>query len=146
MDTDEMNKYEKIMSRLKESGEIESYIKKYCADSRKQFHEILNEAVTKNDMRIADVLRASGLNANYGYNIFSGARKKPGRDKIIALCIGSGMSFDQTQASLDAAGQARLYYHSERDVRIAAALNNSICDVFKVNMDLSEHGLEPLVI
>ena len=92
------------------------------------------------------MLRASGINANYGNNIVSGARKKPGRDKIIVLCIGSGMTFEETQDALDASGLSRLHYRSERDIRIAAALNNKVADVFKVNMDLSEHDLKPLAV
>lgn len=141
---DELNVFEKIMSELKEADQIDTYVSKYCTRSKTEFKDILNATITKKDMKIADVMRASGINANYGYNIVSGTRNKPGRDKVIALCIGSGMSFEETQQALDAAGLARLYFRSERDVRIAAALNNLICDVFKVNMDLSEHGLEPL--
>ncbi len=146
MDTNEFNSFEHLMAELKDSEEIEAYVGKYCLEQDRCFYEVLNEAITRSDMRIADVMRASGINANYGYNIVSGTRKKPSRDKIIALCIGSGMSFEETQHALDSAGIARLYYRSERDVRIAAALNNRICDVVKVNMDLSDHGLEPLSV
>ncbi len=146
MDIEELNRFEKIMSGLKSSEQIDDYISHYCSRVEKEFHEVLNDAITQHNLKVADVMRASGINANYGYNIMSGARKKPGRDKIIALCIGSGMTFEETQAALDSAGLARLYYRSERDVRIAAALNNKVTDVFKVNMDLSDHDLEPLAV
>ena len=146
MKAEELNKFEKMMSELKDQAQIEEYVGHYCSGRAKEFNEYLNEAITRSNMKVSDVMRASGINANYGYNIVSGARKRPGRDKIIALCIGSGMSFEETQEALDAAGLSRLYYRSERDVRVAAALNNRIRDVFKVNMDLSEHDLEPLSV
>ena len=143
MKKEEMNVFEKEMSELRYAEQIDAYIRNNCCSSE-TFDEILNGKITENDMKVSDVLRASGININYGYNIVNGTRKNPGREKIIALCIGSGMSFEDTQHALDAAGLARLYYRCERDVRIAAALNNHISDVFKVNMDLSEHGLEPI--
>ena len=146
MNRDELNELEKLMAGLKDKEQIEAYIGCYCRDDVREFSEILNDAITRSDLKVADIMRASGINANYGYNIVSGARKKPSRDKIIALCIGSGMSFDETQEALDSSGLARLYYRSERDVRIAAALNNRVCDVVKVNMDLSDHDLEPLAV
>lgn len=146
MEKEELNRFEKIMAEIRSSEQIDEYINNYCMSYGRKFHEILNDTIIRNDLKVADVMRASGINANYGYNIINGARKNPGRDKIIALCIGSGMDFEETQAALDAAGLARLYYRSERDVRIAAALNNKICDVFQVNMDLSEHDLEPLAV
>lgn len=146
MKTDEFNKYEKLMAELKDNEQVNQYIEEFCEDNKKAFSEILNQTITQNDLKVADVMRSSGINANYGYNIVNGTRTKPGRDKIIALCIGSGMSFEETQEALDVSGLARLYYKSERDVRIAAAINNMICDVVKVNMDLSDHGLDPLAV
>ncbi len=146
MEEEELNRFEKIMAEIRNTEQLNDYINNYCVPYGRRFHEMLNDTIIRNDLKVADVMRASGININYGYNIVNGARKNPGRDKIIALCIGSGMNFRETQAALDAAGLARLYYRSERDVRIAAALNNKVCDVFQVNMDLSEHDLEPLAV
>lgn len=145
MDNNALNKYELKMSKLKSKRDVEGFIEEYC-ETKELFHEYMRRKINEKDLRVADIMKRSGINQNYGYNILSGARKNPGRDKVLAICLGSGMSFDETQEALDSSGCARLYYKNERDVRIAYALNNSIMDVVKVNMELSDKGLDPLAV
>ena len=146
MDKSELNDHEQVMSEIRTAAEVRDFIEENCGDKEEYFFEYLNRIINDKKLKVADVMKRSNINQNYGYNIVNGARKNPGRDKIIAICIGSGMSFDETQEALDTAKLARLYYRSERDVRIAAALNNRVCDVVKVNMELSDNGLEPLSV
>lgn len=85
-----------------------------------------------------------GVNKNYVYNILNGDKKKPGRDKILALCIGARMSYSETQRALEIGNVAPLYPKDERDVRIAVGINSGAGDVMKINLILDEYGLEPI--
>ena len=100
----------------------------------------------QNNVTVADVMKNSGINRNYGYNIINGTRKKPGRDKVIALCIGAGMDIDHIQYSLAVAGFCVLNPRDERDVRIAAAALRGTKDILRLNIYLEEHGIEPLMV
>lgn len=87
----------------------------------------------------------SGIEVHYGYQILSGL-KKPGRDKIICLCIGAGFSLNETQQALAIAELGKLYPKRMRDAVIVLAINNGINHAWKVNDILSEHGLPLLTL
>lgn len=146
MEADALSKIELKMSKLKLDNDVEAFIKEYCDDSYREFYEFMRKVIHDKNLKVSDIIRRSGINQNYGYNIMSGARKNPGRDKVLAICLGSGLSFDETQEALDASGCARLYYKNERDVRITVAINNNTMDVMKLNIELSDKGLVPLSV
>ena len=108
------------------------------------FSRYLQQKLERDGLNKADVARRSGISRNYVYNIMSGSKANPGRDKILALCIASGMSYKQTQRALEISGSAPLYPRDERDVRIAIAINSGMQDVLQVNLLLDEYGLPPL--
>lgn len=135
------------LKTLKTEAEAKEYVRKYLKEQREEsFHEYLREHIAANDLSIAQVMSSSRINKNYGYNITSGARRKPGREKVLALCIGARMDFDETQKALQLAEQPSLNPRSERDVWIAVALNKRIGDVLKLNIILEEMGIEPLQV
>lgn len=108
------------------------------------FSGYLQQIISANGLDKATVAAGSGISRNYVYNILSGSRSNPGRDKVIALCIAAGMTYRQTQRGLEIAGLAPLYPRDERDVRIAIALNEGVRDVMTVNLILDDYGLDPL--
>lgn len=110
------------------------------------FASYLQEIMDAGGLSKSDVVSRSGISKNYVYNILSGSKSNPGRDKILALCIASKMNYRQTQRALEISKAAPLYPRNERDVRIAIAINSGICDVIKVNLLLDEYGLTPLDI
>lgn len=132
---------QKRLRKIRYSNEIETYIKEFCGLRHLTFAEYLNHMMASKGIKTADVLKNSGVNRNYGYNIINGIRSNPSRDKVIALCIGTGMNLQEMQLALDIARTGRLLYFDERDVRIAAAVNSGICKVVEINMILSEHNL-----
>ncbi len=133
------------LKQIRESKDEEEFISKYVLNSSNvKFHEYLQDYIVQKDISMASVMNNSRLNKNYGYNIVNGTRKNPGRDKVLALCIGAEMSFDDVQKALKLANHPLLNPRNERDVRIAVAINNRTRDVIKVNLKLEEHNLEPL--
>jgi hypothetical protein len=65
---------------------------------------------------------------------------------VLALCIGAGMNYSQTQRALEISGLAPLYPKNERDVRIAIAINHGLDNVMEVNDILYEFGQELIKI
>lgn len=143
----EIENANKILATIKTDKEVELFICQHVRQRKyNYFYEYLNAVVMKNALNISEVMDRSGINKNYGYNITNGTRKYPGRDKVIALCMGAGMTYFETQKALAIAKMGMLYFQDERDVRIVAAINNGIRDVLKVNIILEEHGLPSLDI
>lgn len=134
-----------ILQNIKEEKDADQFIKDYVKnESYTYFYEYLNDYIAAKKLDISVVMTNSRINKNYGYNITNGTRKNPGRDKVLALCIGAGMSYLETQRALEIAKVGSIYPKDERDVRIAVAINNGVNDVLKVNIMLEEKGLKPL--
>ena len=136
---------EKKLLSLKSENSVEEFVEKWCREEP-TLHDRVNAIMISKKISLADLMKSSRINRNYGYNIVNGKRTNPGRDKVIALCIAAQSTLEETQETLTIAKVGILYYRRERDVRLAMALNNKVGDVLKVNLMLEEHGLEPLNI
>lgn len=104
----------------------------------------LNGLLAEKDVTVPDVIKRSGISRNYIYNILGGERLNPGRDKIIAICIGLGATYSQTNRALELVKHSALYPKDERDARIAIAINQGINNVTDINLMLEQQGLTPL--
>lgn len=107
------------------------------------FSQYFCEFLAFRNMVLAEVVKKSGINKNYVYQIVNGS-KNPSRDKVIALCIAAGMNFSETNRGLKKAGFAPLYPKDERDVYIAICINEKISSVTEVNLRLYDNGINPL--
>ena len=136
---------EKELYELDTQKNTEDFIEKWCS-KEPEFHQTINAIIAKKGISISELMHSSRINRNYGYNILNGRRKNPGRDKVLSICIAAKLSVKDTQELLMIAKVGGLYYRCERDVRIAAALNNEIGDVIKMNIILESKGLEPLSV
>ena len=90
----------------------------------------------------ADVIKRSGIEVHYAYQIFSGV-KVPTRDKVIMLCVGFGLGVEETQRLLKITGYAQLYSKEERDNVILFGLTKSL-SIIGINDILYEMHLELL--
>lgn len=134
----------KILEQVKDCREADEFIQSYESREFTYFYEYLNWMIGKKEIPTASVVAASGISKNYVYNILNGHKKNIGRDKVIALCIGAGLNYSQTQRGLEIAKAAPLYPKDARDVRIAVAINSGLKDVTQVNLLLDQYGLAPL--
>lgn len=77
-----------ILKTIKNAGEEEAFIKRYtCKTDAVPFHEYLQNHIAGSGMSVAAVMNNSRINKNYGYNIINGTRRRPGRDKVLALSV-----------------------------------------------------------
>ncbi len=128
---------------LLQAEDIDDYLERnrdnmLSADFSNYLNNLLNETNTS----IAEVVRGSGLDRTYTYQIFNG-RKKASRDHLIAIAFGFGLDLEETQKMLKASGNRELYVRDERDAIIFLAVRDRKT-VTELNIDLYENGLETL--
>ena len=75
---------------------------------------ILQKLLDTQQLTKADVIRASGLDRIYAYQIFSGA-KTPSINKLLALSFAMRLNLEQTQQLLKSAGYPILYARKQWD-------------------------------
>lgn len=138
---------EKAIKALETDAQIDDYLCRQLDDREiKYFYQYLHQIADAKKTPMSQVVARSKVNKNYVYNITGGVKRNPGRDKIIALCIGACMNYGETNKALEIGGYCRLNPREERDVRIAVAINTRQYDVVKINASLVKNGLQPLKI
>ena len=98
--------------------------------------DYLNRLIQAKNQDLPSLIRKSGLDRTYCYQIFDG-RKRPSRDKVLAL------SFTEVQQLLKATGYPILYARMERDSAIIFCLQRN-CALSDANELLYELGYEGL--
>lgn len=146
MDKKTTRSLSRLLERINDEGEASGFIADYGQRKPAYFYEYFNEVIAEKQLKLSQVISASGISRNYVYNILNGDKKNPGRDKVIALCVGAAMSYSQTQRALELAKAAPLYPKDPRDVRIAVAINSGIGDVTELNLLLDRYSLPPLKV
>ena len=104
---------EELLDRLLASASIEQYLDEGLVSAR-TLTDYLFDRMEAHDLRRADVVRASGLNATVVYDIFSG-KSRPGRDHAIMLAFGLKCTLRETQRLLRLAGVSELWCKQRRD-------------------------------
>lgn len=104
--------------------------------------DYLNQLIHTKNQDLPSLIRKSGLDRNYCYQIFDG-RKRPSRDKVLALCFAMHLSFTEVQNLLKATGYPILHARIERDSAIIFSLQRN-CALSDVNELLYELGYKEL--
>lgn len=133
---------EELLKTLKSSS-----LTAYLQDNKDELSdnpiaEYLSLAMEEKGLKKSDVIKSSGIQINYAYQIFSGL-KLPSRDKLICLCFGMALSLDEAQTLLKYSCHAPLYPRNKRDSVIIFALQNKK-SVIDCNLMLDEYNLSPL--
>lgn len=94
------------------------------------------------NLKKSDVVKRSGLNRVYCYQILSGNRT-PSRDKLLAICFGFQFDLDTTNSLLKIVGFPELYARNKRDAVIIFAITSKK-NIFCVNEMLFDNGFDIL--
>lgn len=117
---------QELLNELKEADDVTDYLEEnnaeFCGSDLKHFLETLLNA---KGLQKKTAISRSGLHEIYAYQIFSG-KKAPSRDKVLALCLGMGLSLDEAQHVLNKAGAAALYPRSRRDSVVIFSLKKGM--------------------
>ena len=103
---------------------------------------ILSNIDSTKEMDRGELIRNSGLERSYFYQVMKGTRS-PGRDKVLRLCLAAGLNLRQTTRALELSGNAALYARNRRDIILTVAVNQ-MADVDDTNLLLFKYGERPL--
>ena len=128
------------LNSVKGSHELNNYIRSLEDDTvEKTFAGYISYMIREKKMSKAEVISRSLISRTYGYQIIDGTRNA-NRDKIIAMCIATELSLEETQRGLEIAKEGILYPRNPRDAIIIYAVNNGIT-VRQLNSQLIEADL-----
>ncbi len=122
-------------------------IEEFLAENREYMlgmalSEYLMLLLQQKKRRRAAVVRDSGLEKAYVYQIFDG-KKRPSRDKLIAIAFGLHLNAEETQRMLKLGGWSELYPRVERDAVILFAIQRGK-DIAATNDSLYRNGFPTL--
>ena len=103
----------------------------------------LSALIEEKGLEKAAVVVDSQLSEVYAYQILSGVRANPARNKVLCLTLAMGLTLDETQKLLKTTGYAPLYAKNPFDcVVIYGILNNMrVMDVNALLFDYTEETL-----
>jgi len=132
-----------ILNNVNDEAKLNSFLNENFDINRSLcLGEYIHKIMVDNNLKKSEVVKRSGIQRTYAYQILQGL-KTPSRDKVIALCIATGMNFDETHKALTIAGEGILYTKDKRDAIIIFAINNG-CTVIKANELLHDMNELPL--
>lgn len=107
---------DELLARLLEATSPEAYLDRAAIDDR-DLAGYLGHLLEERGMRRSEVIRASGVNPTFCYQIFAG-RRHAGRDTAIMLAFGLRCTLAETQRLLRHAGASELWCKRRRDAVI----------------------------
>ena len=121
---------EDLLARLLAVANPQEYLDQGVTIDR-QLSDYLKELLTAKGIKRADVVRASGLNSTFVYDIFAG-KSRPSRDNAIMLSFGLHCTLREAQRLLRLAGVSELWPKTRRDAIvlwcISEGLTRAQCD------------------
>ena len=105
--------------------------------------EYLCRLIERKGLVRAEVIARSEMSEVYGYQILSGTRANPKREKVLCLAFGMKLTFEETQEMLKKTGYPPLYAKIPADCIIIYGLCKRM-SIPEVNELLYEYGEETL--
>lgn len=102
-------------------------------------NEYLQKLLEEKNLERSDVIERAGLNREYAYHIFSGTKKNPSRQKLLALAIAMDLNLEEIQYLLRYAGLGILYPRNQWDAVIISAIEQKL-NVLETNELLHRLG------
>ncbi len=137
-------KLEEVLLNLDKQDDLEEYLNdEEAVNKYKSISEYFNKEIEKSGYSVAEIIKNSGIERTYAYQILNGTRNNPGKDKIIRLCLGAKLGVKETIRALEIAGSGTLYARDKRDVIILFSINNK-CTVEDTNILLDQFACEIL--
>lgn len=137
-------KLDEILINIDKQDELNNYLNKDNVLSEYDYFIDYFLSLEKiNSMNKADLIRLSGIERTYGYQILNKTKDRPSKDKIIRLALAGKLTLNETIKALEAGKENVLYSRNKRDAIIIFALNNNL-SVNETNDLLDNYGEEIL--
>jgi len=112
---------------LSEADSVEEFFAENGAHLRHlTLAEYLGQLLEEKGLTKAEVVRRSNLDQVYGYHIFSGYKKSPSKEKVLAIAFALGLSPEEAQRLLYYAGAKQLYVRDPWDSVIWYAMEHGL--------------------
>jgi len=105
--------------------------------------DYLNNIIEEKHLNKSDIIAKSEMSEVYVYQIISGIKASPKREKVICIAIGMGLSLQETQELLKKTGYAPLYAKKTFDAIIIYGLVKQL-SVVQINELLFEYGQDTI--
>lgn len=80
--------------------------------------DALQRLFEERSMAKTTLAKSSGISEVYLHQVFAG-RRNPSRDRLLCICVGLGITLDETQRMLTQGSYAQLYPRTRRDAIIS---------------------------
>ena len=105
--------------------------------------QYLQQLLNEKGLVQSKVINASGVQYTYGYQLFTGSRKNPDRDKLLQILFALGCTLKEANRALQAAGKNELYCKTRRDAIIIFCLDHGY-SLFQTDQELYRLGEDPI--
>ena len=104
-----------VLINIQDQNQLDSFLADQETNrSLPPFHTYYSSLEKVGQFKKADLMRASGIERSYFYQIIDG-RKQPGRDKVIAMGLAAALDLKEILRCLELAHQPLLYSRDKRD-------------------------------
>ena len=118
---------DELLKILQNKENIQAYINENSDEMLDvNLSEYLKQLLEKYKITKNEAIKNSRLDQIYGYQIFSGVKSNPSRDKLIQLIFGIGLELKDAQRLLKIGRAGELYSRNRRDSIIIFALKNKL--------------------
>lgn len=137
MDKDTTRKLEEKLIQINQEDVLSDYLDILDSlNTFKQFAEYYQSLDCVKLRETSEIVKASGIERSYCYQILNGTRPNPGREKIIRLCLAAGLTLKETQRALKIANEAVLYARNKRDAIVIFAIEQGLsCEETNLLLD-----------
>ena len=125
---------DELLAELLDAPSIDEYMDGHDFTER-TLAEYLQQLLKEKRLERVRVVRMADLNETYGYQIFTGARPHPARNKVLQIAFAMALSLKETNRALAAAGTSELNCKDRRDAIIIFCIDKG-CSLQKVNEEL----------
>ena len=134
----------KLLEELKSFSDFrEFYSKNDELFSEMPIGEYISRIIDERGLVKSEVIAKSEISEIYAYQILSGVRKSPSRNKVLCFALALGLNYEQTQQMLSKTGYANLYIKNPFDCIVIYGLCKGY-SVLQVNDLLYDYGQELL--
>lgn len=129
-----------LLNNIDDESNLDDFISNTLDNSRNiKLCEYFEKIFKEKGMSKSAVIKNADLDRTYAYEILRGD-KKPSRDKILQLCIGSNFTLDETNKALKIGNCGELYPKITRDSVIIFGLNKNL-NILRINDLLFSYNL-----
>lgn len=126
MDKKKTDELTRILERTSGRQELEGYLDRLPQESvGTGFIDYFLSLPGPRRMTGKDLVLKSGIERSYLYQILNG-RRIPSREKVLRLCIGAGLSPEETQRVLELGKFGILYPRERRDAILLFAIRSGL--------------------